>query len=65
MRSPTRIVSPRLETALTNLTGWVDEVLGMLDKRAREVGANHSMIAELGRELRAELLEAFEEAVKS
>ena len=57
----TRVVTPRLEAAITNLIGWSDEAMGMLDQRAREVGANHSMVAELGRELRAELLEALRE----
>ena len=68
MSSPTRAITPRLEQAIVDVTCWIDVAVEMLDQaynslaRQAAVAPKGSSTAGYGKELRAELLAALDEA---
>ena len=71
MSAPTRVVTPRLEAAITAVVQRMDAEIETLEPLAIEYAKHKRLAAHTRRELaaakavRAELLEALEEAVKS
>lgn len=67
MSEPTRVVTPRLEAALTETVRQLDDLIRLGEEVVREVPQRkprerRARELELFKALRAELLEAFEEA---